>query len=100
MSSPVTAMALGGALVVSFATLVGALRLPGDNQGYEPAQPIAYSHRLHAGTLEIQCIYCHSAADKSRHAGIPSTGVCMNCPLGVRSTLAAVKQEEQAAAQQ
>src|SRR3954466_4392385 len=100
MGRPITAMVVAGCLILSLATLVAAWRLPGDNQGYEPVQPIAYSHRLHAGTLEIQCIYCHSAADKSRHAGIPSTGVCMNCHLGVRSTLAAVKQEEQAAAQQ
>jgi len=43
------------------------------------AQPIAYSHMLHAGTLEIQCEYCHANARRSIHAGVPSTETCMNC---------------------
>jgi hypothetical protein len=100
MARPAIAVALAAGLMVSLVTLVAALRLPGDNQGYEPAQPIAYSHRLHAGTLAIQCIYCHSAADKSRHAGIPSVAVCMNCHNGVTASADAVKQEEQAAARE
>ena len=79
MHRPITAVALAIALAVSLVTLAAALRLPGDNQGYEPVQPIAYSHKLHAGDLQIQCIYCHSGADKSRHAGIPAMSVCMNC---------------------
>jgi len=48
-------------------------------RGYAPEQPIPYSHRLHAGTLRIPCQYCHSGADKSRQAGIPSVQKCMNC---------------------
>jgi len=44
-----------------------------------PEQPIAFSHELHAGTLRIPCQYCHSGADKSRHAGIPSVDLCMGC---------------------
>jgi cytochrome c7-like protein len=98
MSRPTTAILLAAALALSLVTLVAALRLPGDNQGYEPVQPIAYSHRLHAGELQIQCQYCHSAADKSRHAGIPSMNVCMNCHSGVTAPLAMVKAEEAAAA--
>jgi len=100
MSRPITAIVLAAALAVSLVTLVTALRLPGDNQGYEPVQPIAYSHRLHAGELQIQCQYCHSSADKSRHAGIPAMNVCMNCHSGVTATVAAVKAEETAAAEQ
>jgi cytochrome c7-like protein len=100
MQKPITAVVLAAALAVSLVTLVTALRLPGDTQGYEPVQPIAYSHRLHAGELMIQCQYCHSAADKSRHAGIPSMNVCMNCHSGVQATLAAVKNEEAAAAKE
>ena len=83
MHRPITAVVLAAALAVSLVTLVAALRLPGNNQGYEPVQPIAYSHKLHAGDLQIQCIYCHSGADKSRHAGIPAMSVCMNCHSGV-----------------
>ena len=50
-------------------------RLPDNQQGYAPVQPIDYSHRLHAGELEIDCKFCHSAAEHSRHAGIPSSDV-------------------------
>jgi hypothetical protein len=42
-------------------------------------QPIAYSHKLHAGKLEIACEYCHTGARRSIHAGVPETGTCMNC---------------------
>lgn len=42
-------------------------------------QPIAYSHKLHAGTLQIECEYCHFNARRSIHAGVPSTETCMNC---------------------
>jgi hypothetical protein len=100
MRRPTTAIVLAAALAVSLVTLAAAVRLPGDNQGYEPAQPIAYSHKLHAGDLQIQCTYCHFAAEKSRHAGIPPLNVCMNCHSGVTTTLAAVKLEEQNAQQQ
>ena len=48
-------------------------------QDYMPSQPIAYSHKLHAGQMEIDCKYCHNSAEKSKHAGIPSVNVCMNC---------------------
>jgi hypothetical protein len=48
-------------------------------RGYGPAQPISFSHKLHPGTLRIPCVYCHSSALKSRHAGIPSVEKCMNC---------------------
>jgi hypothetical protein len=47
--------------------------------GYEPRQPIAYSHKLHAGELEIECLYCHSQADKGPHATVPSVSTCMKC---------------------
>ena len=51
----------------------------GINQGYAPEQPIAFSHRIHAGDNRIPCLYCHFAARTSRHAGIPPANVCMNC---------------------
>ncbi len=49
------------------------------NTGYEPIQPIAFSHRIHAGENKINCLYCHSSARHSKTAGIPSVNVCMNC---------------------
>jgi cytochrome c2 len=48
-------------------------------QDYAPTQPIKFSHKLHAGQNGISCVYCHSGAEKSRHANIPSANVCMNC---------------------
>jgi len=48
-------------------------------ENYRPTQPIDFSHRIHAGCNEISCVYCHSSAEKSKHSGIPSTNVCMNC---------------------
>jgi len=47
--------------------------------GYQPEQPIPYSHQLHAGTLRIPCLYCHAGATKSRLAGVPPVEKCMNC---------------------
>jgi len=46
---------------------------------YAPEQPIKFSHKLHVGQNGISCVYCHSGAEKSRHANIPSPNVCMNC---------------------
>ncbi|MBT5151691.1 MAG: c-type cytochrome [Flavobacteriales bacterium] len=55
----------------------------GVEQNYQPEQPIAFSHALHAGENEIDCNYCHSSARHSKHSGIPSANVCMNCHMYV-----------------
>ena len=49
------------------------------NQGYQPIQPIAFSHKVHAGDNKIDCQYCHSSAKHSKTSGVPSANVCMNC---------------------
>ena len=51
----------------------------GVDQGYMPVQPIHYSHKIHSGANQIECQYCHSSARVSKHSGIPSLNVCMNC---------------------
>ncbi len=51
----------------------------GLDQGYQPIQPIHYSHKIHAGDNKIECKYCHSSARVSKHSGIPALNVCMNC---------------------
>jgi len=51
----------------------------GVDQGYQPIQPIHYSHKIHAGDNKIECKYCHSSARVSKHSGIPALNVCMNC---------------------
>lgn len=54
-------------------------------KGYKPEQPVKFSHKLHAADNEIACEYCHSSVEKSRHAGIPSVNICMNCHKGISS---------------
>jgi len=56
----------------------GAINM-GRQQNYQPAQPIYYSHKVHAGINQINCLYCHAGAEKSRQAMIPSSNICMNC---------------------
>jgi cytochrome c2 len=70
----------------------GFLMQVGLEQGYEPLQPIHYSHRIHAGANKIECKYCHSSARVSKHSGIPSLNVCMNC----HKQIAKVADETQA----
>ena len=57
----------------------GWLMQVGIDQGYMPIQPIHYSHKIHSGDNQIDCQYCHSSARVSKHSGIPSLNVCMNC---------------------
>ena len=52
--------------------------------GYQPEQPIPFSHRLHSGELGLDCRYCHSNVEKASHANIPSTQVCMNCHTQIK----------------
>ena len=93
-------LVLATALAASLVSLARAWHEPGNNQGYEPVQPIAYSHRLHAGELQISCFYCHAGAETSRYAGIPSANICENCHRAVTASLAATKGEEELATQQ
>jgi hypothetical protein len=52
--------------------------------GYQPEQPLPFNHALHAGTLKIDCRYCHSAAEQSQHATVPQLSTCMNCHSEVK----------------
>ncbi|MBI3409006.1 MAG: hypothetical protein HY040_11720 [Planctomycetes bacterium] len=79
---------------------LGGYHLPGNQQGYEPKQPLASSHRLHAGDLQISCLYCHGAAEKGRHAGFPASSLCMNCHKSVTAPLGAVRAEDELAKQE
>jgi len=57
----------------------GYMMQVGVDQGYEPIQPIHFSHKIHAGENGIDCKYCHSSARTSKTSGIPSVSICMNC---------------------
>ncbi len=67
-----------GLLVSAYFTF-GTLFQVGVDQGYQPIQPISFSHKIHAGDNKIDCQYCHSSAKHSKTSGIPSVNVCMNC---------------------
>ena len=85
---------------VSLLSALAGFRLPGNDRGYRPEQPLAYSHRIHAGDLAIPCRYCHSGAERSRTAGVPAAGICMNCHRHVTASLGALREEESLAAEE
>lgn len=64
---------------IAFKSVIDGLYNIGVQQNYEPTQPIAFSHALHAGEYEIDCNYCHTGVMKSKNANIPSANICMNC---------------------
>ncbi|MFY0600495.1 MAG: c-type cytochrome [Cyclobacteriaceae bacterium] len=66
-------------------TLIDGAFTIGVQQGYMPAQPIAFSHELHAGVHEIDCNYCHTGVRKSKSANIPSANICMNCHSNIKN---------------
>ena len=70
-------------LIGGYFTIEAAIGL-GRNKGYQPVQPIYYSHKVHAGTNQISCLYCHGGAQDSKHANIPSVNVCMNCHMAIK----------------
>jgi mono/diheme cytochrome c family protein len=65
-------------LLVAKALIDGAYQV-GVQQGYAPKQPIAFSHKLHAGEYQINCNYCHTGVNRGKSAHIPSANICMNC---------------------
>ncbi len=71
-------------LVVHMQYAVAESRALGRTQGYEPDQPIKFSHLTHAGENEIDCNYCHTVANFSLSAGIPSNNTCLNCHNVIR----------------
>jgi mono/diheme cytochrome c family protein len=64
----------------------------GLTQGYQPTQPIAFSHKLHAGEHQINCAYCHTSVYKSKNANIPSANICMNCHSQVKTESPEIKK--------
>ena len=65
-----------------YLTTKGAMGL-GRSQNYQPVQPIYYSHKVHAGTNQINCLYCHGGAQEGKHSNIPSVNICMNCHMSI-----------------
>lgn len=69
---------LGGYITINAAIGLGRMK------NYQPEQPIYYSHKVHAGTNQISCLYCHGGSQDSKHANIPSVNVCMNCHMAIK----------------
>jgi hypothetical protein len=89
-------LALGLSILV-LASGAGSFRSPGNQVGYSPEQPIAFSHEIHAGQLQIDCQYCHSSAEVSRHAGIPTQDMCMRCHKFVTALQSVLQAENRRA---
>jgi len=66
----------------------------GVDQGYQPIQPIHFSHLIHSGDNQVDCKYCHSSARTSKQSGIPSLNVCMNCHKSIGEVAGATATEE------
>lgn len=73
------------ALVIlgGYTTVNNAIAL-GRQQGYQPDQPIKFSHAIHAGQQKIDCQYCHDGARRSKHSNIPAANTCMNCHRAIK----------------
>ncbi|QMU63479.1 MAG: c-type cytochrome [Flavobacteriaceae bacterium] len=71
----------------------GLLFKVGVDQEYQPIQPIAFSHKIHAGDNKIDCQYCHSSAKHSKNSGIPSGNICMNCHKNISEVAEDTKME-------
>jgi mono/diheme cytochrome c family protein len=81
-------------LLASAYFLYGYMMQVGVDQGYQPVQPIHYSHKIHAGDNGIDCKYCHSSARVSKTSGIPSLNVCMNCHKSIYEVAESTATEE------
>lgn len=78
-----TALSIFTFCLIGYTTYDQAAAL-GRQKDYSPEQPIKFSHELHAGTHQIECLYCHSSADKSKVSSVPSTNICMNCHKAIQ----------------
>ena len=77
---------------VLFIALILALGFRWARYRQAPDQPIAFSHQIHVGPLGLECLFCHTYADKSQYAGVPSVQKCMNCHVAVKTESAEVQK--------
>lgn len=82
---PFVTVAILGGLVYVVVLIAFATSPRTTNIGYAPTQPVPYSHALHAGTLGIDCRYCHTGVETGAKATLPPTQTCMNCHAKVRA---------------
>ena len=82
-------------VAIMLKSVIDGLYSVGIQQDYSPTQPIAYSHKVHAGDYQIQCEYCHTGVATSRQANIPSASVCMNCHSAIVKVIGADQPSEE-----
>ncbi len=56
----------------------------GRQNGYQPDQPIKFSHKTHAGDNKIDCQFCHDGARRSKHSNVPEGSTCIKCHAGIK----------------
>ena len=76
-------LVFAGIVLGGYTTVNKAIHL-GRQQGYQPTQPIKFSHALHSGENQIACQYCHDGARRSKHSVIPAANTCMNCHRAIK----------------
>lgn len=91
---PVALLAVVAGLPYKLMLIGFALNPTTLNVGYQPKQPVAYSHELHVGQLGLDCRYCHNTVEKSAFAALPPTQTCMNCHYAVKKTDRLGSEEE------
>ncbi len=79
-----TALLAGGLIYVIFLAVYGGSGRT-TNAGYQPVQPVPFSHALHAGELGMDCRYCHNTVERASVAAVPPTQTCMNCHGQIRA---------------
>lgn len=84
MNPYINSMGAFVSVIIALFIVVPIARGVGLSQGYQPDQPIWFSHKIHAGENKIDCQYCHTGASKGKNAWIPSVNVCMNCHKGIQ----------------
>jgi mono/diheme cytochrome c family protein len=84
-SKGVMSFLIFAAIILGAYTTVNKATSLGRQEGYQPDQPIKFSHATHAGVHKIDCQYCHDSARKSKHSGIPAANTCMNCHRAIKN---------------
>jgi mono/diheme cytochrome c family protein len=84
-SKPVIFLVIFLFTAIVFKGVIAGLFSIGVQKSYAPKQPIAFSHKIHAGQYEIDCNYCHTGVQKSKNANIPSPNICMNCHSSIKT---------------
>jgi mono/diheme cytochrome c family protein/uncharacterized Tic20 family protein len=84
-SKPVIFLVIFLFTAIAFKGVITGLFSIGIQKNYAPKQPIAFSHKIHAGQYEIDCNYCHTGVQKSKNANIPSPNICMNCHVSIKT---------------